>query len=204
MNLNIPEENKILLSKIERRVPFLSKRCLTYFENVKTVKSDKIEEAYAINEDLISILSTNNQKIEDVKNESKSIRQKHQVDFTKEINLDITKQLEESNIIRSTIDQKDKLIKAEDKLSLLNKRRKYIETKNKKRKEEFEFDSQKLMQRINDENILDIQPMKEDITLINKFIDEREIRKYRWLYILIPILILIIILTLGGVLLWTL
>ncbi len=201
-NLNIPEENKILLSKIERKVPFLSRKSDEYFENAKTVKADRIEEAYSVNKDLVSILKTNDQLTESLIEKSFNIRKTHQTDFTREVELTVTDKLNDYAVIKSTIDQKDKLVGSDDKLTALSRRKKYIELRTKKRKEKMLRSFEILENKIDNENLLDIQPMKEDVELIKKFIDPKEINKTRNLYwIIFAAMALVIIL--GG-LLWIL
>ncbi len=201
-NLNIPEENKILLSKIERKVPFLSRKCDEYFENAKTVKADRIEEAYSVNKDLVSILRTNDKLADELIQDSFQIRKTHQTDFTREVDLSVTNNIINSSIIKSTIEQKDKLIDSDEKLFALSKRKKYIENRNSKRKAEMEKAIFELEQKIANENVLNIQPMIEDVELIKKFINPREINKSRRLYWIIIILSFVVMIT-GG-LLWIL
>ncbi len=197
-NLNIPEENKILLSKIERRVPFLSKKYSEYFEKTIAVIPEKIEEAYVINENLISILSVNDAMVEGLTNKSFEIRKSHQTDLTREVSLDITNQLEQANLIKSTIEQKDKLVKADRKLEVLSKRKKYIDKRTSKAKFEMNEQIKELEKEIRNENFLDIDLMKEDVSLIKNFIDPAKINKGKWLIYLIMLLILLIIIFTGG------
>ncbi len=197
-HLNIPEENKILLSKIERRVSFLSNKSEEYFDSVKTVRSKNIEEAYAVNEDLISILKQNNDLIMQLKDKSLSIRQEHQTDFTREVQLSVTEQVNQASIINSTIDQKDKLVTSDEKLYALSKRRAFIKNGTARRKSEMMLALNSLEKRISNENLLDIQPMKEDVELIKKFINPKEINKSRHIYYLILGIMIFVLIMLGG------
>ncbi len=202
-NLNLPEENKILLSRIEKRVPFLSQKYVWYFDNIKTVRSENIEKAYAVNEDLISILSMNDQLVEDLKEKSANIRRQHQTDFTREAELHLTNQLEDTNIIRSTIEQKDKLIKAEVKLQALHNWKKYLKKRNKQTKREMTEKFDAIQRRIDDEAILDIAPMNEDIRLIKKYIDLRKnMIISRVVFTVIILAFVFVLLALGGVFIW--
>ncbi len=202
--LNIPEENKILLSKIERKVAFLSRKSDEYFNSVKTVRSKNIEEAYAVNEDLISILKQNNDLIEQLKNKSLNIRKAHQTDFTREVQLSVTEQVNQVSIIDSTIEQKDGLISADDKLFALSKRRSFMKKGGSRRKAEMNLALKNLDARISNENLLDIKPMKEDVQLIKKFIDRDEINKTKRIYYIWVSIMVTSLIILGGVLLWIL
>ncbi len=199
-HLNIPEENKILLSKIERKVPFLSRKSEEYFDSVKTVRSKNIEEAYAVNEDLISILKQNNDLIMQLKDKSLSIRKEHQTDFTREVQLSVTEQVNQASIINSTIDQKDKLVTSDEKLYALSKRRAFIKNGSARRKSEMKLAMDSLERRISNENLLDIQPMKEDVKLIKKFIDLKDINKSRRIYFLVVAIVAFMLIVLGGAL----
>ncbi len=201
-NLNIPEENKILLTKISKRVSFLNNKSEEYFDNAKTVKSKNIEEAYAVNEDLISILNENKDLVNNLKDDSLEIRKKHQADFTREVTLTVTQQVLQSSIIKSTIEHKDNLITADEKMTALTKKKNYIKNRNNKRRIEMETVLDGLEKRIHNEDFLDIEPMKEDVLLIKKFIDPRLINRTRYLYLLTLVPLAFAIATIGGVLIW--
>ncbi len=203
-NLNIPEENKILLSKIERKIPFLAGKSEEYFDSVKTVRSKNIEEAYAVNEDLISILKQNNDLMMQLKERSLGIRKEHQADFTREVQLSVTEQVNQVSLIESTIDQKDKLVTSDEKLYALSKRKAYIKNGGSRRKAEMKLALGNLEKRISNENILDIKPMKEDVVLIKKFINTKEINKTRRVYYLILGVLAFTTIMLGGAMIWIL
>lgn len=204
LELNIPEENKILLSKIDNKVTFLSEKADEYFANTLSIKSDKIEEAYSVNENLISILRENDELVESLRRESFNIREIHQTDFTREIKLTVTEEVTKASIIKSTIDQKDKLLTADQKLFALQKRRNFISKGGAKRKKEMDNAFNILEESIANERLLNIAPMQEDVQLINKFINPKEINKTRYLYLAFIIPLLIVVIMLGGVFVWTL
>ncbi len=202
--LNIPEENKILLSKIEKKVEFLAGKTEDFFGDLVVIRSEKIEAAYSVNEDLISILNENKDLSSNLKKESFNIREIHQTDFTREVKLDVSEEISRASIIKSTIDQKDQLITADEKLFALNKRKNYIKNKNAKRKSEMNRAMEDLEERIANEQLLPIAPMKEDVKLINKYLNPREINSTRYLYLFVIIPIIFVLMIMGGAVLWTL
>ncbi len=174
--LKIPEEEKVLLSKIDKKVPFLSKKADQYFNSVLTVKSENIKEAYSANEDLISILNSKNEEIEKLKEESLKIEQEHRKNATIEFSLSITEEQWTDALIKSTIEQKDDLVKLDEKERVLSKRKKYINKRGAKRKATMIAEINELKRKVEDSSLLNIEPMKEDIKLIEKFIDPKEIK----------------------------
>lgn len=196
--LNIPEENKILISKIEKRIDFLSEKTQDYFEKTMTISPQKIENAYSVNEDLISILIEKDQIIEEIKTESHSIRIKHQTNFTNEIQINLSKKEDNSSIINNALNRKDNFINSEEKSFVLNKRIKYLKTRNSKRKKEMEESIEKLEKRLKNDKILDVKPTKEDIFLIKSFLDQKEITKTRTLYFIPFILMFLTIILIGS------
>lgn len=201
-NLKMKDEDKILLSKINKRVSFLSNKADTYLSEQVVIRTDAIEEAYSVNEDLISILRENDELTKDLREESFSIRVNHQADFTREVHLSVTEEIKENSLIKSTIEHKDKLITSDEKLYALSKRRNFIKSPTSKRKAEMLSTLDSLEDRINNEQLLSIEPMKEDIMLINKFINPKEINKTWWIYVFVLIPFITLVLLLGGVLIW--
>ncbi len=202
--LNIPEENKILLSKIEKRVSFLSERSNNYFDYVIKIASKDIERAYEVNEDLISILTKNTQLIKDLRHESFQIREDHQVNFTKEVKLDVSQEVDDISLIKNTLAKKEELISADDKHLALGKVKKYIQKGTKSSKKAMEESISLLEKRIETEDLLNIEPMTEDIKLIKKFINPKQISNTKAIYTTLGIVTLIILLLSGGGALWLL
>ncbi len=200
--LNIPEEEKILLSKIDKKVNFLSDKSEDFFKAIIQLDGTKLESAYSVNEDLISILKTNSSLTEQLKKDSFTIRETHQTDFTREVQLDLSEEVMKSSIIKSTIEHKDELISSDEKLFALSKRKNYIKNKNTKRKAEMDSAIEALEQRIENEQLLNIEPMREDIELIKKYINPKEINKTRYLYLFIFVPMILVALSFGGALLW--
>ncbi len=174
--LEIPEEEKVLLSKIDKKVPFLSKKADYFFETALAVKSKNISDAYSANEDLISILNSKNNEIEDLKEKSANIEREHRDKATIEFSLNVTEEGNADDLIKSTIKQKDALVKMEEKELALSKRKKYINKRGAKRKATMVAEINELKRKVDDSKILDIEPMREDIKLIEKFIDPKEIK----------------------------
>jgi len=204
INLNIPEENKILLSKIEKRIYLLSDQSQLYFENIMMVSSENIENAYSNNEDLLKILKKNDDKIYEIKKESYSIREKHQTNFTAEIPLDSGEKEEEPiSIIKNTLDNRMNLVDADQKMLVLNKRIRFLNKKKKFRKEEMQTAFKNIQEKINEVKSVDIKPIKEDIKLIKHYINPKEIKNTK-LYFLIPIILFIASIITMGVAIWAL
>ncbi len=200
--LSISEENKIHLSKIEKRVSFLREKAEKYFDDLVIIKSDKIESAYSVNEDLISILKQNNNTVDLLKEESFNIRETHQTDFTREVKLSILDDVTSSTDINFDANIRDTLVKADEKMQALTRRKNYIKIRTTKRKAEMNLAINNLEDRIENESVLSIESMKEDVRLIKKFIDPKEINKTRYLYFFILIPLVIIMTVIGGALIW--
>ncbi len=205
LDLKTSEEKKILFSKILKKVDVLSIKTKNYFDKSILISSEKIKNAYSNNEDLISILEQNNELIDLIQNESYSIRSKHQTNFTKEIQLDVSQNKDEISIIQNTLDYKDEFINSNDKMSVLSKRQSYLSRRNARRKQEMNDAIENLELRIDNNNLLDIKPMKEDVSLIKNFIDKKEISKSKILYlfsfVIFMISLILLIIFIGG-LLW--
>ncbi|NQX83540.1 MAG: hypothetical protein HRS50_02415, partial [Mycoplasmataceae bacterium] len=172
-----------------------------YFEKTMTISSNKIEEAYSINEDLTSILNKYNEFIDLIQNESYSIRENHQTNFTKEIRLDTPQEIDNISIIKNTLDNRYHFVNADDKMFALNKREKFLLNKNKKRRKEMKDSIEDLEERIENNQLLDIASMKEDISLIKTTLNPKDIARTKFLYI-IPVLLMLISLILIGGLVW--
>lgn len=203
-NLNIPEENKILLSKIDKKIIFLNRKTDEFFDGSLVVDSERIEDAYAINEDLISILNKNEDLVTKLKEESLSIRKSHQTDFTREIDLSITNKVNEYSLIKTTIEKKDNLINLEEKLYALSRKKNFIRNRTNRRKLEMDTAFLELEKKLNNEKTLYIDSMEEDIFLIKKFIDPKLINRSRLLLLTFIIPLITIIILFGGVLIWIL
>ncbi len=59
-----------------------------------------------------------------------------------------------------------------------------------------------LEQRIENEQLLNIEPMREDIELIKKYINPKEINRTRYLYLFIFVPMILVAISFGGALLW--
>ena len=203
INLNIPEENKILLSKIEKRIDILASKNQKYFENIMMVSSENIENAYSNNEDLLKILKQNNDKIHEIKQTSYSIREKHQTNFTTEVSLTLEEKEEPISIIKSTLDNRMNLVDADKKMFTLNKRIRFLNKRTNFRKDEMHNSIKELEAQINQVTSLDIKPVQEDLILIKNYIDSKEIEKTK-LYFLIPIVLFFVSFITAGVAIWAL
>lgn len=201
IELNIPEENKILLSKIERRISFLSDKTHDFFEKSISISSKKITEAYSVNEDLISILTKKDSIIDEMTTRSYSIRESHQTNFTKEIQLDISQEIDNISIIKNTLVTKDNLVNSDDKMYVLNKIEKYNSNKNRRRKREMQESIENLESRIENDNIIDIEPIKEDQLLIKSYINENKINGKAYLFFM-PIILFLATIIMAGAVIW--
>ncbi len=201
-NINIAEENKVLLSKIEKKVNFLSRKNDEFFMNAKTVRSKNIEEAYSVNEDLISILKHNDELIQTLKSDSQNIEEEHSKSLTQEYTFNFIEDEIITDKIKSTIEHKDDLIKSDDKYNALSKRKKYLKYRNSKRKALMNEAINDLKERANDKNILDIEPMKDDIQLIDNYIDIKQLNS-NWIAIAFILTVAVVsILFIVGVITW--
>ncbi len=205
-DLKTSEEKKILFSRIEKRVGLISEKTKDYFEKSMSVSSDKIKNAFSNNEDLISILEQNNSLMNEIGRKSYAVKERNKTNFTKEIKLEVSQEIDNISLIQNTLDYKDRLINADDKMNALTKKESYINNRNKKRKEEMEESILNLELKSNDSDLLDIKAIKEDVFLIKNYIDDKEIKKTKLLYLL-PIIttlvsVFLLILFIGG-LLWT-
>lgn len=200
MELNISEENKILISKLEKRIETLSLKAQEHFDKSLSVSDDKIKAAYSNNEDLISILEQNDELASLIRHQASEIREQHQTNFTREQTLDISREVDDLSVINNTVDYKDNLVTADDKLNLLNKRIKFIKNKNTKRKEEYEKELDKIDIKMKKEEVLDINPMQEDVRLIKKLVDPKRLTSGRWWYLInIALLMLAVIIFIGAI-----
>lgn len=199
LELNISEENKILISKIEKRINLLSVKAQNYFDKSLLMPEDKMKKAYSNNEDLISILEQNDEIAFEIKKIVSDIKEQHHTNFTREQTLNVSKEVDDLSIIKNTVNYKENMVTAADKMILLNKRTKYLKHKNARRKEEYnkELDSIKL--KMKNEEILDITPMKDDIKLINKLIDPDRLSTGKTWYFVNIILLLITVIIIGAV-----
>ena len=200
-NLNIPEENKILLSKIDKRISYLSEKTQEYFDNSIYISSKKIEEAYTMNKDLVLILREKNDLIKEFRNNYLNIIEKNKKDFTQELDLKTEDKIDEISLINNTLDNIHNFVKFDDKSDALEIRRKYIKKKTKKRKNEMNKTLSELESKINEGNMLSIVPMKEDVELIKMFIDKDEVCKTKKLYLIPTFIFLVSIILIGG-LIW--
>ncbi len=203
-DLNITDEDKILLSSIEKKILFLSEKTKEYFDKAISISSDRIEEAYSINRNLVSILKKKKELASNVEIELYRINSSHAESLTKEINLNILQTSMETRnifIIENTLESKDKLISYEDKSDVLSKKHKYLKSKSKKDKKDFEESLVSLEAKIENDKVLDIEPLKEDVNLIKNLIDLNEIAKYKLFYYLLFVILFISFV--GLVSLWT-
>lgn len=200
--LNIPEESKILISKIEKRITFLSSKAQEHFDKSISIAENKIKDAYSNNEDLISILKQNDELAKEIRDAASSIRKGYQTNFTKEQILDVTKEVDDIKIITNTVDYKDNLIKSADKINLLHKRKKYLNNRNARRKVEYESELERIEEQINKEATLNIKPMSDDIDLIKKFIDKKKIKNGKFWYLINFLILIVIIVIVIGIIIW--
>ncbi len=198
MELNISEENKILISKIEKRISSLSLKAQEHFDKAISLSAEKIKDAYSSNDDLVSILEQNDEIVSLIRKEATEIREQHQTNFTREQELNVSKEIDNLLIINNTVEYKDNLISARDKKMLLNKKNQYLQNRNKKRKDEYINELERIELKLNEEKILDIAPMKEDIKLIKKFVDEKKIVKGKIWYLVNVVLLILVVLVIGG------
>ncbi len=202
MELHISEESKILISKLEKRISSLSIKAQEYFDSVVSLSADAIKDAYSNNEDLISILEKNDEIARVIREEASDIRSNHQTNFTREQKLEVSEEIDELSIINNTVDYKDNLVSAEEKMRLFHKKKNYLENRNSKRKEEYEQEKDKLDIKLHQEKVLDITPMQEDIRLIDKYLDEKRITKGRLWYIINIMLFILAVVVIVGAAIW--
>lgn len=199
--LNISEENKILISKIEKRVLYLEKISEDYFEKTISISSDKIKNAYSNNEDLVSILNKNDDVIQQILSESRQIRIDHQTNFTREQVLNISQEIDNLSLINNTIDNHENLINYEDKEYVLSKKINYLKKNNKKRREEYKKALLELEQKATNENILNIDAINDDIDLIKNYSAHNKNSRFGGYYWISIVLFIISIVIIGG-LIW--
>lgn len=201
LNLNISEENKILLLRIGKQSSFLSDKTDEYFEKNIQISSDKIEEAYFLNKDLISILRENDTLVREIKKQSLSIRVEHQNNFTKEQVLNVPQEKNSLEVIDNTLSKRKELANEKEKSFVLKKWEDYMKNPNPTRKKEWINSLELLEKRTKYENILEIKSMEEDVQMIKSLINSHDLsrrRNYYWVLILwITVSTLLI-----GVLLW--
>lgn len=201
MELNISEESKILILKLEKKISSLSIKAQEHFDSAVSLSADSIKDAYSNNENLISILEKNDEIAIAIREEASDIRSNHQTNFTREQKLEVLEEIDQLSIINNTVNYKDNLVGAEEKMRLLHKKKRYLENRNSKRKEEYDREKDKLDIKLNKEKVLDITPMYEDIRLIDKYLDEKRITKGRLWYI-INIMLFIFVVVIIGVVVW--
>lgn len=201
-NLNIPEENKILLSKINKRVSFLNDKTNEYFNNSMAVRHEHIEIAYVVNDDLISILNSNKEMIERLSAESLNIRKVHQKDLTRELQLPFFNQILDSTKANTILEQRSKLITEEEKTFALNKKRVYLEKRTTQKRIEMEEAISNLKRRVEEEKSTNIEAMTEDVRLIEKYIEPKLINKSRWMYTFVLVPTALVLISFLGVILW--
>ena len=201
MELNISEESKILILKLEKKISSLSIKAQEHFDSAVSLSADSIKDAYSNNENLISILEKNDEIAIAIREEASDIRSNHQTNFTREQKLEVLEEIDQLSIINNTVNYKDNLVGAEEKMRLLHKKKRYLENRNSKRKEEYDREKDKLDIKLNQEKVLDITPMYEDIRLIDKYLDEKRITKGRLWYI-INIMLFIFVVVIIGVVVW--
>lgn len=198
LDLNISEENKILISKIEKRVVLLSVKAQEYFDKSLLISEEKMKAAYSNNEDLISILEQNDELANEIRKIASGIREQHQTNFTREQTLDISQEVDDLSVINNTVDCKDNIVTADDKMKLLNKRIKYLKHKNSRRKEEYNKELDRIEIKMGNEKVLDITPMKDDIKLINKLVDPNRLSTGKFWYFVNIILLVLAIVIIGA------
>ena len=201
IELETSEEKKILISKIEKKITFLADKTQVFFEKSISVSPKKIKNAFSNNENLILILEQNKELVNLINVESYEIRENHQTNFTKEIELNIKDEIKDISIIQNTLEYRGKIIRSSEKMNVFNKRLKYLENRNKKRETEMLNSERKILTKIKDNKILDIKPMEEDIKLIFSYIDPKEIDRSRFIF-LAPIFIFLFSIMVVGVFVW--
>ena len=201
IELETSEEKKILISKIEKKITFLEDKTQDFFEKSISVSPKKIRNAFSNNENLILILEQNKELVSLINVESYEIRENHQTNFTKEIELNIKDEIKDISIIQNTLEYRGKIIRSSEKMNVFNKRLKYLENRNKKRETEMLNSERKILTKIKDNKILDIKPMEEDIKLIFSYIDPKEIDRSRFIF-LAPIFIFLFSIMVVGVFVW--
>ena len=103
--LKISKENKILLSKMEKKIDILSEKVNKYFDSKLKIDSDSIKDAFSNNEDLLKILNKNNEDINEIKRKFYSIREKYQVDFKNKEDSE-EEIINKKNIIQNTLESR--------------------------------------------------------------------------------------------------
>lgn len=198
LDLNTSEENKILISKIEKRIALLSIKAQEYFDKSLLISEEKMKAAYSNNEDLISILEQNDELANEIRKIASGIREQHQTNFTREQTLDISQEVDDLSVINNTVDCKDNIVTADDKMKLLNKRLKYLKHKNSRRKEEYNKELDRIEIKMDNEKVLDITPMKDDIKLIYKLVDPNRLSTGKFWYFVNIILLVLAIVIIGA------
>lgn len=180
-DLKLTEEEKILISRIERSIPFLSDSATEYFDKYIVISPDSLKDAFSTNQDLNEILYDKEEYISEINQEVFSIRENHQNNFSKEIRLDDLKQkVDDITIYKNTLAYKDNFGNVDDKLNALSKREKYLQHRNKKRKDDFTKAMVIITPEEGNEEVLNIESMNYEIELINKYIDEKQINKTKY------------------------
>ena len=198
-DLNISKENKILITKIEKKISVLSNEIQEYFDSSLLVSSKSIKDAFSNNEDLLKILNMNNIEINEIKNDFNLIRNKYQIDFDSEYKSE--EYDDKLNIVKNTISSRTQLVNSEKKMFVLNKRIKYLDIKTKKRKNEMNKHLKSIEKKINDTEIINTNLLKEDLSLIKNYIDEKKLLRKRFFYYL-PIIFTFISMVLVGAMVW--
>lgn len=202
-NVKISNEDKILIEKIIKNSKTLDKKIGDFFDSRISMRTESIKEAFIINGDLLSIINKKNSLVNDIKNDFYKINNQHNIDFIplsyEKIKTRNTKH--NFSIIERTAKNSNSIyIDADTKKALLNKKWQLDKRKTKKTKKEYDDALELVNKKIQSNLFLHVDETKKDIDLINNTINEKQINKYRYLY-LIPIFFLMLTFVIGGVLL---
>lgn len=199
--LEIPHEDKILISKIEKRIGFLSEKIKDYFDQSIIISSKKINDAYDSNDNLLIILYQKQNLVDELKNGSKEITKKGQLTKTSEFHLQVPKEVESISLIENTLALKEQIVLAKDKMFVLSKKKNYIKNRNNTRKREMEESFKNFKIKIENDKIVNHSLGEEDVKLIKNFIDPKKIKGINFTYIF-TFFSMIISIVILGVILW--
>ncbi|BDU67471.1 MAG: hypothetical protein TYPL_1240 [Candidatus Tyloplasma litorale] len=203
LNLKMPKENKKLILKISKKINFLSAKIDDFFDQDMNINPKTINQAFVVDKDFITILYKYDDTIKKIENYCNEIINKNNINEIYNFQIDSSDELNELKIIEKSIIDNEKVISSYQKQMALNKKINYLKLKTKIRKKQMKNSFNEMEKKILDSKFVDIEENKEDMKLIENFIDKKYISKSKYLY-LISFSLITISIYIFGVLIWVL